>query len=143
MTVDPVMMNVFMAVITILILGIAGKIAWNWLMSGRIKTGEYYMTISACEDCREKCCVHPLKTALHAHVNKESGNDSTVNNRLANIEKTQQEAREDAAQLREDVKGIRSALDTMAGAFSVYVKKMDIREERDRRTNDLYGKVVG
>jgi len=121
--------------------GILIRVGYDWIMSGRVKKGEYYMTIDACQDCREKCCVHPVKlalgdlrTTLNTHISKEFGNDSEVNIRLASIEAAQKDAREDSAKLRADVAGIRSALDQMAGAFSVYVKRLDTR---DRRTDDL------
>jgi hypothetical protein len=129
MTVDPVMMNIFMAVITVLILGIAGKIAWNWLMSGRMKSGEYYMTTQACETCRQNCCVNSLKVKLAEHIQNETGADSRVDQRLANIEERMQEARRDTAEMRKEVSGIRSALDTMAGLFEGYIKRSDARKD--------------
>jgi hypothetical protein len=134
MTVDPVMMNVFMAVITILILGIAGKIAWNWLMSGRIKTGEYYMTTQACETCRQHCCVNAIKKTLTDHIQNETGADSRVDERLANIEARMKEARQDTKEMRQEVQGIRSALDTMAGLFKGYVQRSD---DRDRKIDEM------
>lgn len=136
MTVDPVMLNVFMAIITILVLGVAGKIAWDWLTSGRTKTGEYYMSVQACETCRQNCCVNSLKTKLVDHIQNESGQDSEVNQRLINIEARIQEAREDNSKIREEVSGIRSALDKMAGMFEGYVKRSD---DRDRRTDEIAG----
>jgi hypothetical protein len=121
-------------VVVVVVIGILVKIGYDWLKSGRAKTGEYYMTTADCLTCREKCCVHEIKTAMNLHKQTESYQDSTVNARLATIEKRMDEAREDSAKLREDVSGIRSALDTMAGAFQVYAHRIEMR---DRRTDDI------
>ena len=101
MTVDPALMNVFMAVMTVLVCGIAIKIGYNWLQTGRMKTGEYYQTVQACEECRENCCINIVKTKLSDHIQNESGQDSRVDERLKNIEQKIQDAREDNSKIRE------------------------------------------
>lgn len=124
MTVDPVLMNIFMSVITILVCGIAIRIGWSWLQSGRVKTGEYYVTNQVCGERMEKCCINAVKTTLTDHIQKESGQDSRVDERLKNIEQKIQDARDDSSKIREEVGGIRSALDEMAGMFKGYLQRM-------------------
>lgn len=129
MTVDPVLMNVFMSVITVLVCGLSLKIGWNWLQSGRVKTGEYYRTIQSCDECRAQC-----KDKLTKHIEHESGQFPQIGQRLESIEKRMEEAKQDAYKMREEVKqetaglrkevtGIRSALDRLAGTFEGYVKQ--------------------
>jgi hypothetical protein len=119
-------------IFTILILGVAGKIIYDWFVEGRAKKGEYYMTVASCESCREKCCVHGIKEIVNQHMRSESYHDSEVNTRLANIEKRMEEARDDNSKLRDDVGGIKSALDKMTAVIEIYVKRAD---ERDTRIN--------
>ena len=130
--VEAITKSITIGIFTVLVLGVAGRLLYDYFKSGRVQTGDYYMTVKSCEECREKCCVHPLKTVLYEHINQERGNDSKVDNRLKNIEDRMAEAREDSAKIQVEVAGIRSALDKMAGAFSIYVKNSD---ERDRRTD--------
>jgi len=145
MTVDPMILNTFLAVMTILVCGIGIKIGYNWLKTGRVQTKEIYRTVDECDSCRQHCCVNVLKTQFADHVRNESGADSRVDQRLSNIEDRIKEAREDTAKMREEAKqettgirqevqGIRSALDTMAGLFEGYVKRSD---DRDRRTGEI------
>ena len=124
--------SITIGIFTILVLGVAGKIIYDWFKSGRVKKGEYYMTVQACESCRDKCCVHQIKSSVNEHMRSESYNDSEVHTRLANIEKRMDEARDDNSKLREDVGGIKSALDKMTAVIEIYVKRSD---ERDRRTD--------
>jgi len=130
MTVDPMILNTFLAVMTIFVISIAGKVVWNWLQSGRVKTKEIYRTVDECDSCRQHCCVNVLKTQFADHVRNESGQIQ----KLDNIEQRMNETREDNKKIREEVQGIRSALDTMAGLFEGYVKRSD---ERDRRTTEI------
>ena len=111
---------------------VVGKIIWDYLQSGRTKQGEFYMTEAACETCRQNCCVTSIKTTLAEHIKVEAGQDSEVKQRLINIEQRIKEAREDNAKIKDEVGGIRSALDKMVGMFEGYVKRSD---ERDRRTD--------
>lgn len=136
MTVDPVMMNIFMAVITILVLGLAGKIAWNWLTSGRIKTGDYYMSVQACEQCRQNCCVGALKTTLSDHIQAESWHDSEVNTRLKNIENTLIKSQETDEKLQEHLGKLEKATTKIATILDIYVQRSD---DRDRRTDETRG----
>jgi len=124
--------SITIGIFTILVLGVAGRLLYDYFKSGRVKKGEYYMTVAACEACREKCCVHHIKEVMQHHINDESYNDSKVNTKLESIEKRMDEAREDNAKLREDVGGIKSALDKMTAVIEIYVKRSD---ERDRRTD--------
>jgi hypothetical protein len=123
MTVDPALLNVFMAVMTILVCGLGIKIGYNWLQTGRIKTGEYYRTVESCDECREKCCVNSLKIKLSDHISQELGQASRVDQKLNNIEKQIDDAKTETSKMREEVTGIRSALDRLAGTFEGYVKR--------------------
>ena len=134
MTVDPVLMNVFMTVMTILVVGIAGKLVMNYLQSGRVKTKEIYRTVDDCDDCRQHCCVNVLKTQFADHVKSEAGNDATVKEGLANIKEDIRDMKKGAEKTQAEVSGIRSALDKMAGLFEGYVQRSD---ERDRRTDEI------
>ena len=135
MTYDPDAITITW-ILTAIIVAVAGKMFWDYYKLGRVKTGDYYMTIKSCEECRQNCCVNSIKATLSDHIKNESWNDSEVNTRLSNIEQSMREARENNDKMQVEVKGIRSALDTMAGAFQVYVKQSDAR---DRRTDELRG----
>jgi len=143
-TVDPIILGIF----TILVLGIASKIIYDWFKSGRIKTGDYYVTTKACQNQRDHCCINAVKKELNLHKQAESYHDSEVNTRLSNIEsqiaeaktvsaKLREEAREDNAALRKDVGGIKSALDKITGVIEIYVQKAN---DRDRRTDIQYNR---
>jgi hypothetical protein len=136
MTVDPVMLNVFMAVITVLVLGLAGKIAWEWFTTGRIKTGEYYMSVQACEQCRQNCCVGALKNTLTEHIKKESWHDSEVNTRLKNIENSLIRSQEADEKLQDHFGKLEKAVTEIATTLKIYAKRSD---DRDRRTDELRG----
>lgn len=128
-------------IFTGVLLGVTGKIVWEWLSSGRVKKGEYYTPVSYCESNREKCYIHTLRKELDKHIRYENSNDSEVNSRLSNIEFRMQEAREENSAMRKDISGIRSALDKMTGFLDSYIKSnQEEREARDKGGRDFYVK---
>ena len=130
------MLKVFMAVITILVLGVAGKITWDWLTLGRTKTGEYYMSVQACEQCRQNCCVNAVKHSLAEHIRKESWHDSEVNTRLKNIEDNQIKSQEADEKLQGHLGKLEKAVTKIATVLDIYVQRSD---DRDRRTDEMRG----
>ena len=136
MTVDPVILNVFLAVMTILVLGLTGKITWNWLTTGRTKTGEYYMSVKACEECRQNCCVGALKTTLSDHIQNESWHDSEVNTKLKNIEASLTKMQVADEKLQGHFGELEKAVTEIATTLKIYAKRSD---ERERRADETRG----
>ena len=56
MTVDPVMLKIFMAVITILVLGGGGEKTWGWAITGGPKKGGKYIFVPGSGKIWQKCC---------------------------------------------------------------------------------------
>jgi hypothetical protein len=136
MNVDLVMLDIFLAVFTLIVLGLTGKITWDWLNEGRTKTGEYYMSVKACEECRQNCCVGSLKTTLSDHIKKGSWHDSEVNTRLKNIEVSLDRMQVADEKLQGHFGKLEKAVTEIATTLKIYAKKSD---ERDRRTDKIMG----
>lgn len=113
-----------------------GKVVWDWMKKGE------YRTVQSCDECRQTCCVNSVKTKLAEHIQTEGGTQQ----RLTNIEHGLQDAKdltaalwkeskEDAKELRREVKTVNDTLTSIKSVFEVYIKRADERDRRDRRTN--------
>jgi hypothetical protein len=107
-------------VIVAVIGGVLIKVLWDWVTSGRVKKGEYYMTVVGCESIRAACGIHAISDALARQKNTMIREDSEIKGRLTAIEDRMKEAKEEARSLKQEVSGIRSAVDRMAGAIESY-----------------------
>jgi hypothetical protein len=92
------------------------------------------MSVKACEECRQNCCVGALKTTLSDHIKKESWHDSEVNTRLKNIEVSLDRMQIADEKLQGHFGKLETAVTEIATTLKIYAKRSD---DRDRRTDEI------
>lgn len=91
-------------------LALSGKIVWDWIQSGRIKQGDYYVTVKKCDQIRKECCVSKIKTDFQAHKENDGRHDADTDSRLKVVEQELRDGREDFKTIRADITAINLSL---------------------------------
>ena len=113
--------------LAVLAFGFLGKVLWDWFNGGRVEKTAPYMTVKACEECRQRCCVADLKKSVAAHSQEAEGFKAQTEERLKSIDKRLDRGSEDFKAIMGEISEIKESLIRISTSFEAYIKAQELK----------------
>jgi len=96
------------SVLVMMLIGVVGKITWDWLSAGRT-TKEVFVSVPHCGELRASCCLPQIKKEIGILGSKLQSSEKTLDQYREKFDTTQK----DISRIKESVARIEVALNSL------------------------------